>query len=339
MVPAFLLAGAIAAFVPSATMQRYLGAGAKRSSAYGVAAISGMVLSLCSCNVVPLFVSIYRRGAGIGPAFTFLFAGPAINVVSAIFVIQVVGVGAGVWRLVSVPLIAILVGIAMALLFRRQEAIRQEQLVAVEALAGAHASWRAWPLFILLLLLVAYGAWDMDWTPKIVGMLLICLPTAIFFILKFDFEEFKEWMWEVWGLLKLVVPVLVPALLLIAFVSSQVSIVWVDRWLSADPGDTWGMIRITTLADVFGALMYFPILSEVAFVKAFLLNGMSIGPGMAILLTGAGLSLPGVIILAREIGWKKIIIYQLLIILFTTLSALLFVSEIGQYICACMQLQ
>jgi uncharacterized membrane protein YraQ (UPF0718 family) len=130
----------------------------------------------------------------------------------------------------------------------------------------------------------------------------------------------------------------VPALLLIAFAASHISIIWIDRWLSADLSDAQAMLRVTLMADIFGMLMYFPILSEVAFTKAFLQNGMSIGPGMAILLTGAGLSLPGAIILAREIGWQRVVAYMGLIVLFTTVSAVLFVSQVGQYICACMNM-
>ena len=338
MLPAFLLAGAVTAFVPAATMLRYLGPQAPRFASYAAAAGAGVVLALCSCNVVPLFVGIYRRGAGIGPAFTFLFAGPAINVVSAVYVIQVVGLGAGVWRIVSVPVIAVIVGLLMSFFFRRAEQARQDGLATRDALSADGAGPAVWLLLGLLLAMVAFGSSNVLPIHHAIGMVLLAAIAAVVFLRSFARADFIEWMRETWGLVKLVIPVLVPALLLIAFAASHISIVWIDRWLSADLSDAPAMLRVTFMADVFGMLMYFPILSEVAFTKAFLQNGMSIGPGMAILLTGAGLSLPGAIILAREIGWQRVAVYIGLIALFTTASAVLFVSQVGQYICACMNM-
>ncbi|MBD3177498.1 MAG: hypothetical protein GF320_20195, partial [Armatimonadia bacterium] len=136
VLPAFLLGGAVAAFVPTAVILKYLGAGAKRSRSYGVAATSGALLSLCSCNIVPLFVSVYRRGAGIGPAFTLLYAGPAINIVAIFFTISVIDVTTGVWRALCVPIIALLTGSLMALLFRREASQRAEEARINASAAG-----------------------------------------------------------------------------------------------------------------------------------------------------------------------------------------------------------
>lgn len=117
VIPAFIIAGAIIAFVPSASIGRYLGAGSKRYIAYPAAALAGAILPACSCNIVPLFASILNRGSGIGPAFTFLYAGPAINLISIIFTFKVIGPVLGIWRLVGVLLISILLGLLMELLF------------------------------------------------------------------------------------------------------------------------------------------------------------------------------------------------------------------------------
>ena len=163
MVPAFFLGGAIAAFIPGSAILKYLGAGANKAAAYGVAAVSGVILSLCSCNVVPLFVSIYRRGAGIGPAFAFLYAGPAINVVALVFTVQVLGLQLGAWRALGVPLIAVATGLLMALLFRRSEAAAAASPAAIPE-EGPGSYGRVWVLVALLLGLVAYGAWEMAWT-------------------------------------------------------------------------------------------------------------------------------------------------------------------------------
>ena len=117
IIPAFIIAGAITAFIPSAAIGRYLGAGAKRYIAYPVAALAGAILPACSCNIVPLFASILNRGAGIGPAFTFLYAGPAINLISLVLTFKVIGPVLGLWRLVGVLLISMLLGLIMEFLF------------------------------------------------------------------------------------------------------------------------------------------------------------------------------------------------------------------------------
>ena len=340
MLPAFLLGGAIGALVPTHVLLQNLGAQAKPLRAYSVAAISGFVLSLCSCNIVPLFVSIYRRGAGIGPAFTFLYAGPAINLVAMIFTFEIIGPTLGLWRAVGVPAIALVVGLLMALLFRKDAAEQREQAAAAKArladAQGSHA--HVWGLFGLLLAAVVYGAWEMPWTPKILGMVALAAVIALLVWRRFEAEEVKQWMTETYGLVKLVIPVLLPAVVIIGALAAYVDVKLVYHLVGPAPSDASYLreLRPIVIADLFGALMYFPILSEVAFAKAFLKLGMEVGPALAVLLTGAGLSLPGAVIVARAIGWRKVLVYQALVIVIAGAFAAFFGSEIGQYICACM---
>lgn len=337
MVPAFFLGGAIAAFIPGSAILKYLGAGANKAAAYGVAAASGVILSLCSCNVVPLFVSIYRRGAGIGPAFAFLYAGPAINVVALVFTVQVLGLQLGAWRALGVPLIAVATGLLMALLFRRSEAEAAASPAAIPE-EGPGSYGRVWVLVALLLGLVAYGAWEMAWTPKIIGMALILAAVVALMWTRFSGDEVKSWLGESWGLVKLTVPLLVPAVLVIGAASMFIDVKTVYRLVGPAPeGSTmWGAVQPVLLANVFSSAMYFPILSEVAFSKAFLKMGMGMGPALAILLTAAGTSIPGDLILWRAIGLKKALAYELVILVLTTAFALFFDSSVGQYMCACM---
>ena len=98
LIPAFFIAGAIACFVSQAAVMKYLGAGAKKVLAYGVASVSGSILAVCSCTVLPLFASIWKRGAGLGPAIAFLYSGPAINVLAIVLTARVLGFGIGVAR-------------------------------------------------------------------------------------------------------------------------------------------------------------------------------------------------------------------------------------------------
>ncbi len=131
LVPAFFIAGAIAAFLSKDAVMRYLGAGAKKVVAYGVASVSGSILAVCSCTVLPLFAGIYRMGAGLGPATAFLYSGPAINVLAIVLTARVLGVRLGIARAVGAVLFAVVVGLAMELLFHESEgqriALQQQQ--------------------------------------------------------------------------------------------------------------------------------------------------------------------------------------------------------------------
>jgi len=121
LVPAFFIAGAIAVFVSQASVMKYLGAKANKVLAYGVASISGTILAVCSCTVLPLFVGIYRMGAGLGTATAFLYSGPAINVLAIILTARVLGPELGVARAVGAILFSVVIGLAMHFIFRNEE--------------------------------------------------------------------------------------------------------------------------------------------------------------------------------------------------------------------------
>lgn len=338
MLPAFVLAAAISVFAPPTLILRYLGSGANPVRAYLTAAVSGMLLSLCSCNVVPLFVSIYRRGAGMGPAFTFLFAGPAINVVAAIFTFQVIGAKLGIWRLVGVPLVSIAVGYAMTLLFRKEAKAMHAAPAAVAVAHHEDHHGRLWALFGLLLVAVLFGSFEMPWVYKVPGMVLLTLGFVGLLGRHFERSERQQLGHETWAMIKLVVPILLPAVIAIGALAAFIDVKLVYHWVGtpADSSGWWGQLRPILLGVGFGELMYFPILTEVAFTKAFLKLGMGVGPALAILITGPGSSLPGAVIIARAIGWKKAFAFEGLAILMSAAYAWLFASKIGEYICACM---
>jgi hypothetical protein len=125
LVPAFFIAGAISVFVGQASVLRYLGARANRFLAYGVASVSGSILAVCSCTVLPLFAGIYRRGAGLGPATAFLYSGPAVNVLAIVLTARLLGVELGIARAVGATVFGIVIGLMMHVLFRGEELERQ----------------------------------------------------------------------------------------------------------------------------------------------------------------------------------------------------------------------
>jgi uncharacterized membrane protein YraQ (UPF0718 family) len=124
LVPAFFIAGAIAVFVSQAAVIKYFGAGANKWLAYLVASVSGTILAVCSCTVLPLFSGIHKRGAGLGPAIAFLYSGPAINVLAIILTARILGPELGMARVVGAVSFSVIIGLAMHLIYRREEAER-----------------------------------------------------------------------------------------------------------------------------------------------------------------------------------------------------------------------
>jgi len=345
MLPAFGLAGAIAVFIPAPLVLRHFGAGSRKMVAYGFAAISGFFLSVCSCNIVPLFQSIYRRGAGLGPAATFLYAGPAIHLVSLVFTYRVIGFRIALCRAIAVPVIAVIVGVTMALVFRSEEAKRQTAHAASPAMMlDGQPVRRLAPFFASLLLLMLIGGldeeqvWFLTWPVRVAVTVALAGVAALVAAKWFDREELKEWGLETWKLVRFTVPILLVSVLVIGYIAQAVPLTTLDHLgLIGERGHSVGS---AFKVSAFGAFMYFPVLSEVAFVKAFLkpgLVGMPPSLGLILLLTGAGLSLPGQILILRAVGIKKLVVYVVLVIVLAAVAGLIFDHFVGQYICPCTE--
>jgi uncharacterized membrane protein YraQ (UPF0718 family) len=121
LIPAFFIAGAISVFISQASVMKYLGAKANKILSYGVASVSGSILAVCSCTVLPLFAGIYKMGAGLGPASAFLYSGPAINVLAIVLTVNVLGLELGIARMIGAVFFSIIIGILMHLIFYKEE--------------------------------------------------------------------------------------------------------------------------------------------------------------------------------------------------------------------------
>lgn len=142
LIPAFFIAGGIGVFVSQNSVMKYLGGQARKAVAYGVASVSGTVLAVCSCTVLPLFAGIYRMGAGLGPATTFLYSGPAINVLAIILTARVLGFELGVARALGAIVFSVVIGLLMHLIFRRDEKARQEANVFQSPSGEGRPLWK-----------------------------------------------------------------------------------------------------------------------------------------------------------------------------------------------------
>ncbi len=159
LVPAFFIAGAISVFISQASVMKYLGARANKVLAYGVASVSGSVLAVCSCTVLPLFAGIYKMGAGLGPATAFLYAGPAINILAIILTARVLGLELGIARAVGAVLFSIVIGLLMHFIFRREELEKAEAQMAMPEPEVARPLWKNIVYFASMIGVLVFANW------------------------------------------------------------------------------------------------------------------------------------------------------------------------------------
>jgi uncharacterized membrane protein YraQ (UPF0718 family) len=165
LVPAFFIAGAIGVFVSQGAVLKYLGPKANKVLAYGVAAVSGSILAVCSCTVLPLFAGIYKRGAGLGPASAFLYSGPAINVLAIILTARVLGVAIGTARAVGAVLFSVVVGIAMHLIFRKEELAKAEAQAGLPEQPAGRPLWQTGLFFAAMIAILVFANWGAPTRP------------------------------------------------------------------------------------------------------------------------------------------------------------------------------
>jgi hypothetical protein len=159
LVPAFFIAGAIGVFVSQAAVMRYLGAGAKKVLAYGVASVSGTILAVCSCTVLPLFAGIYRMGAGLGPACAFLYSGPAINVLAIVLTARILGPELGIARAVGAVVFSLVIGLLMGFFFRKEEGERLAMQPVASDEEPARPLWQTAIYFALMVAVLVFANW------------------------------------------------------------------------------------------------------------------------------------------------------------------------------------
>lgn len=159
LLPAFFIAGVIAVFVSQGSVLKYFGANAKKWLSYTVAAVSGGILAVCSCTILPLFTSIYKRGAGLGPAVAFLYSGPAISVLSIILTARILGFEMGVARVVGAVLFSVVIGLAMSFIFRKEEKAKREEQMNIVPPPEKRPMWQTSFHFFTLVLILVFANW------------------------------------------------------------------------------------------------------------------------------------------------------------------------------------
>ncbi|MCM8900279.1 permease [Caldicoprobacter algeriensis] len=341
LVPALFIAGAISNFISQAAVIKYFGGQAKKWVSYAVASVSGTILAVCSCTVLPLFAGIYKRGAGIGPAIAFLYSGPAINILAIILTARVLGWELGIARAIGAVLFSIIIGLIMAAIYRKEDEARTKSSMAqfVEEAEG-RSPLQNIIYFASLVFILIFAAWGKP--AQDVGFFMAVYRvkwylTAFFLIVLgytlvtwFNRDERISWVEATWSFAKQILPLLFGGVLVAGFLMGRPNIdagIIPSKYISAVVGGN--SLLANLVASVVGAFMYFATLTEVPILQGLLGSGMGKGPALALLLAGPALSLPSMLVIRSVLGTKKTIVYVSLVIIFATITGMIFGFIVG----------
>ncbi len=341
LIPAFFIAGAIANFISQQAVIKYFGGQAKKIVSYTVASVSGMILAVCSCTVLPLFSGIYKRGAGIGPATAFLYSGPAINILAIILTARILGWQLGLARAVGSIIFAVVIGLLMAFIFRKEEKERQKGALNFgQDIDTGRKGYQNILYFVVMILILIFatwskpennsGFWHVIFTIK--WPLVISLLVALFLIAKFWFkkDEVKSWFESTWQFAEQILPLLFAGVLIAGFLmgrpESDMGLIpaeWVARFVGGNS------VLANFTASILSAFMYFATLTEVPILQGLRGLGMGEGPSLAMLLSGPALSLPNMLVIRSVLGTKKTVVFVLLVVVMATIAGTIYGVIIG----------
>jgi len=337
LIPALFIAGAIGVFMSQAAVMKYLGHDARKLVAYPVAAVSGTILAVCSCTVLPVFASIRKRGAGIGPATAFLYSGPAISVLAIILTARVLGFELGVARAVGAIIFSVVIGMLMHLTFRKQEAARAEAgAIAVPEDDSSRKLWQQTVFFGLMVALLVFANWGKPgagdaglWSLIFGAKWIISAALAVMLVLViaawFKRDELHEWTESSWFFAKQILPLLLAGVavagLLLGGPEGGEGLI-PRAWVEASVGGN--SVGANLFAAVAGAFMYFATLTEVPILEGLLAAGMGKGPALALLLAGPALSLPNMLVIRTVLGNTQTAAYVGFVIVLSTVAGLIY---------------
>lgn len=334
LIPAFFIAGAIAVFVSQASVLKYFGATAKRILSYSVASVSGTILAVCSCTVLPLFAGIYTRGAGIGPATAFLYSGPAVNVLAIVLTARILGWQLGVARAVGAVFFAVIAGLLMAFIYQKDDAARLggEIYVPDEEARGRTLLQDTLYMLTMVLILVfaafarpapeSSGLWPAIFAAK--WHVTIALLVVLGMMLKawFTQDERINWVQSTWGFMKQIFPLLGAGVVVAGFMLGRPGhpALIPEHYIQTLVGGN--SIWANLFASVSGALMYFATLTEVPILQGLIGAGMGKGPALSLLLAGPALSLPNMLVIGGVMGVKKTATFCGIIVILSTIAGM-----------------
>ncbi|MBF0501760.1 MAG: permease [Candidatus Riflebacteria bacterium] len=343
MIPAFFIAGAIAVFLEKQRITRLMGRNASPWMAYPVASFSGALLTVCSCGVLPIFTGIRQQGAGIGPAFTFLFSAPAVNLISLTYTYTYMGTKVMVARLISVLICSIAIGMCMKAIFGEDPPGPDATAVHVMADDEGRTDGQQIIFFatLVLIMVTSTGMFDSIIAqivpaslfaviapnlavplsriiPKLV--LIFCEIGIIFVMLKkwFHPDEVTQWLKKSWSLFLMIFPKVLLGIFISGLLAAIFPLARFMAWF-----DTNTMKSNLTVAFI-GAMMYFGTIVGVNIVSTMTRFGMHIGPALTLLLSGPAMSLPELMVLIPLVGPRKAFTYLALVVVMTASCGMIF---------------
>jgi uncharacterized membrane protein YraQ (UPF0718 family) len=336
LVPAFFIAGAISVSVSQASVMKYFGAKANKFLSYSVASVSGTILAVCSCTVLPLFSGIYKRGAGLGPAIAFLYSGPAINVLAIILTARILGWELGLARAIGAVVFSVVIGLLMHLIFLKEERARHAdgnfnvgEVKETRLLGKTILYFGSMIAFLVFAnwgkpLEGDHGAWALIYQYKwwISGISLVAL--AVMIIKWFQKEELKEWISASWTFALQILPLLLGGVLISGFLLGRVGHEGIipSKYVVMLVGGN--SLWANFFSSIVAAFMYFASLTEVPILQGLMNSGMGKGPALALLLAGPALSLPSMLVFRSIMGMKKTVVYVSLVVVMATVSGMIF---------------
>ncbi len=345
LIPAFFIAGAIVVFISRDSVIKYFGANAKKWLSYTTASVSGFVLAVCSCTVLPLFGGIYAKGAGIGPATTFLYAGPAINITAILITANVLGWKLGFARIIAAVIFSILIGLLMQFIFRKEEKERisllqaSEQTFIIDEDTESKPLWQTIVFVASMIGILLFANWkepasaagpgrfifNYKWIITAV-FLLVVIYTAVRWL---DKQEKRSWLDETVSFALQILPLLFAGVMISGVLFGLPGVtegIVPSAWVASLVGGN--SVGANLFASISGAFMYFATLTEVPILQGLIGAGMGQGPALALLLAGPALSLPSMLVIRSILGNKKTIVYVSLVVIMSTIAGLIFGSII-----------
>jgi len=336
LIPAFFIAGAIAVFVSQTSVLKYFGVQAKKVLAYSVASISGTILAVCSCTVLPLFAGIYSRGAGIGPATAFLYSGPAINVLAITLTAKILGWQLGLARAVGAIIFAVITGLLMAFIFRKDDATRTTGQIYMPDAEEKGRTLLQDTLYMLTMVLIlvfaafvrpdkgSTGLWPVIFNAKWYITITLLIMLALMLKAWFTKDECKSWVDSTWGFIKQIFPLLGAGVLVAGFMLGRPGhpALIPEQYIQTLVGGN--SLSANLFASISGAIMYFATLTEVPILQGLLGAGMGKGPALALLLAGPALSLPNMLVIGGVMGVKKTATFCGIIVIMSTIAGMIY---------------
>jgi uncharacterized membrane protein YraQ (UPF0718 family) len=334
LIPAFFIAGAIGVFVSQGAVLKYFGATANKILSYSVASVSGTVLAVCSCTVLPLFAGIYSRGAGIGPATAFLYSGPAINVLAIVLTARILGWQLGLARAIGAVIFAIITGLLMAFFFRKDDANRTAGQIYLPDEEEKGRSLLQDGLYMLTMVLIlifaafarpdegSTGFWPAIFAAKWYITIGLMIVLGIMLKTWFTKDECVNWVESTWGFMKQILPLLGAGVLVAGFMLGRPGhpALIPEHYIEYLVGGN--SLWANLFAAVSGALMYFATLTEVPILQGLIGSGMGKGPALSLLLAGPALSLPNMLVIGGVIGVKKTTVFCGIIVVLSTIAGM-----------------